>query len=53
MKPEDREEQAKEAKKTLDEVNAMAIWRGQCKHCGEPVKGTLAQLREHRCGAAG
>lgn len=25
-------------------------WRGRCRHCGEDLEGTLAELREHNCG---
>jgi hypothetical protein len=34
----------------LKEFNETAIWHSKCRKCGEAVKGTLAQLKEHKCG---
>lgn len=31
--------------------NAQTDWYGVCQKCGAYLEGTLAQLREHKCGS--
>jgi len=38
-----------DAKERLSEVNEAALWRASCRKCKLTLKGTLAQMREHRC----
>lgn len=41
-----------ENKKALADVNEKASdWSGTCQKCGKTITGTLAELREHICGA--
>jgi len=40
-----------EARARMEQANAEASdWRTVCRRCKEPLKGSLAQLKEHRCG---
>lgn len=40
-----------EARARLDAHNAAQDdWRGQCQRCLRMLKGTLDQIRAHRCG---
>jgi len=40
-----------EARERMEQENAKLIWRGRCRRCGEMLKGTPAQLKEHTCEA--
>lgn len=37
------------AQETMKEAAEAAIWRGSCPDCHTALKGTLKQLREHKC----
>jgi len=40
-----------EARARMEQANAEAAdWRATCRHCKQTLKGTLAEVREHRCG---
>jgi len=41
------------ARERMQEADQEAIWTGACRHCAIPLKGTLKQLREHRCSVEG
>lgn len=50
MKPEEHEAKAEENRKALEKANAEAAdWRATCKKCGAALRGSLTQLRAHKC----
>lgn len=38
-----------EARERMDKHDAEQTWHATCPRCDEKVKGSLAELREHRC----
>lgn len=42
--------QSNEARLKVEEANRTATWYGRCRHCKTVLRGSMADLMEHKCG---